>query len=115
MKRRTISTRERVTLFQTHGGICHICQGRIAIGDAWEVEHVIPLAQGGEDGGDNLRPAHVRCHAGKTAVDAGDTARAKRREARHLGAKASRTPLPFGKRSPLKRKINGQIVRRHDP
>lgn len=85
--RRTIPTRERVALFQAAGGICHICSGRIHVGEAWEVEHVVPLAQGGEDGGDNLRPAHVKCHKAKSAKDATDTARAKRREAKHLGVR----------------------------
>ena len=112
MKRRSISTRERVEIFQKAGGVCHCCQGRIAIGDAWEVEHVIPLAQGGADEGDNLQPAHVKCHRAKTADDAGNTARAKRREARHLGARVSARPLPCGRKSAFKKRMDGTVVRR---
>jgi 5-methylcytosine-specific restriction enzyme A len=91
MKRRRLTTEERKLLLSGNAFTCHICQGRIDIGQAWEAEHVIPLAQGGEDGGTNLRPAHVKCHARKTAQDAADTARAKRREARHLGIRKPRT------------------------
>jgi 5-methylcytosine-specific restriction enzyme A len=112
MSRRTISTRERVAIFQAANGLCHICQSRIVIGDAWELEHIIPLALGGDDHGENLAPAHVKCHRAKSVDDAGNTARAKRREARHLGAKTSRTPMPGGRNSPWKRKLNGTTVKR---
>lgn len=112
MTRRAISTKARVALFQAAGGICHICQGRITVGEAWEVEHIIPLALGGDDHGANLQPAHVKCHRVKSSEDATNTARAKRREAKLLGAKVSRTPMPFGKRSPLKKRMDGSVVRR---
>lgn len=88
MTRRPLSTKARVALFARWNGECHICGGKIAAGQAWQVEHVIPLAQGGDDHGDNLRPAHTKCHTAKTAKDAADTAKAKRREAIHIGAKA---------------------------
>jgi len=110
--RRSISTRERVSIFQSAGGLCHICGGRIAIGDSWDVEHVIPLAQGGEDGGENLKPAHTRCHKGKSAKDATDTARAKRREATHLGCKTSRNPLPGSRSSGWKKTFSNGWVKR---
>ena len=112
MTRRRISTRERVDIFQRNGGVCHLCAGRISVGEAWDVEHVIPLAQGGDDDGDNLKPAHRKCHAAKSKADATNTARAKRREARHIGARESSNPLPFGRKSRLKKKLNGQVVER---
>lgn len=93
MARRSLSRKARLLLFLDAGGLCHICGGLIRPGDAWEVEHVIPLAQGGEDGGDNLRPAHIKCHRTKTSRDVADTARAKRREAAHLGIRKTRTPI----------------------
>ena len=114
MTRRHISTTERVRIFRDAGGRCHICAQPITVGDPWDVEHVIPLALGGADGGDNLAPAHVACHRSKTATDAGDTARAKRREAKHIGADApSRAVIPGSKRSPWKRKLDGTLVRRN--
>ncbi len=107
--RRRISTRERVAIFTAAEGACHICRLVIRPGDAWDVEHVIPLAQGGEDSGDNLRPAHKDCHAAKTAADAGDTARAKRLAAKHIGAAA---PSRRGFRA--WRNFRGEIVRKTD-
>ena len=112
--RRHISTRERVAIFSAAGGTCHICGGAIdGTREVWDVEHVVPLALGGDDHGENLRPAHKNCHARKTARDAGDTARAKRLEAKHLGAKApARATIPGSKRSPWKKKLDGTLVRR---
>ena len=113
MTRRHISTRERLAIFERCGGVCHICGGKVTPGEAWDVEHIVPLAQGGDDEGDNLAPAHKGCHAGKTAQDASDTARAKRRQAKHLGAKApSRAVVPGSKRSPWKKRLDGSVVRR---
>lgn len=112
VKRRTLSTKARVALFQEHGGTCHICGGKINVGEAWEVEHIIPLSMGGEDEQGNMRPAHKKCHAGKTKKDVAAVSKAKRRQARHLGIKTSKTPLPFGKNSKLKRKMDGTIVER---
>ena len=110
--RRSISTRERVALFQAADGICHICSGKITVGEAWEVEHIIPLALGGDDHGANLQPAHVKCHRTKSAQDATNTARAKRREAKQLGAKVSRTPLPCGRNSKFKKTMSGKVILR---
>jgi 5-methylcytosine-specific restriction enzyme A len=112
MTRRRLSDTARVALFLRHDGICHICGSRIIVGERWEVEHVLPLAQGGEDDDTNTRPAHAKCHRVKTAKDAADTAKAKRREARHIGAHRSARPMPGGKSSKWKRKISGEIVAR---
>lgn len=113
MTRRAISTRERVRIFEHHAGTCHLCGGKINAGEAWDVDHILPLALGGEDGGDNLAPAHAKCHRAKTVSDVSRIRKADRQRAAHIGAKPpSRTPMPFGKGSRLKRKLNGEIVER---
>src|SRR5688572_7029909 len=112
--RRPLSTKARLALFLAHDGKCHVCGGRIQPGDGWDVEHRIPLAMGGEDGGDNLAPVHRKgCHSSKTATDLGDIARAKRREALHLGAKARASrPIPGSRASGLSKRMNGTVERR---
>lgn len=113
-KRRRIGTRERANIFLANGGRCHLCEGLIRPGEAWEVSHDTPLEMGGADEGDNLKPAHAKCHRAHTAqVDIPQIRKAQRREAKHIGAKApSRNPLPCGRRSRLKKKLNGQVVER---
>lgn len=114
MTRRSLSTRERVRLFTLYGGVCHICGGRIdGAREAWDVEHILPVALGGEETDENRKPAHVKCHKGKTADDIGRIRKADRAQARHIGAKArTRCPLPGGRHSKLKRKIDGTVVPR---
>jgi 5-methylcytosine-specific restriction endonuclease McrA len=86
-KRRNAKTRLRI--FLAHNGTCHVCGGKISVGEAWDLDHVIPLALYGEDEEHNLAPAHRKgCHGGKTAEqDVPAIARAKRLEAAHLGIK----------------------------
>ena len=113
--RKHISTRERVRLFLLHGGICHICDGKIdATRERWEVSHDIPLELGGADDDENRKLAHEACHRQRTAtVDAPAIAKSRRRQAAHIGAKApSRHPLPGGRQSAWKKKLDGTVVRR---
>ena len=110
--RKTKSRKLRAELFINHEGICHICQDKILGHEQWEIEHIIPISLGGEDGGDNLAPAHIACHRWKTTEDIRRLSKAKRQRAFHLGDRKSRTPLPFGKSSKLKRKLDGTIIQR---
>jgi len=112
--RKSLSTRDRLRIFTRHGGICHLCGGKVQAGEAWEVSHDTPLELGGADDDENRKPAHRKCHRQHTAdVDLPNIARAKRREARHRGAKApSARPLPGSRASGWKQKISGEWVRR---
>lgn len=111
--RRSLSTKQRAAIFLAGDGCCHLCGGKITPGQAWEVEHIIPLAMGGDDEGDNLRPAHAKCHRAKTSEDLTAVAKAKRREAKHRGWKAaSKRPMPGSRASGWKQKMSGEWVRR---
>jgi 5-methylcytosine-specific restriction endonuclease McrA len=116
MSRRHISTRDRAKIFAGEGGVCHVCLGKIQVGEAWDVSHEIPLALGGDDCGDNLRVAHRKCHASVTRVeDIPAIAKAKRREAAHTGTKAkSRRPMPGSRASGLRKRMDGRVERRND-
>lgn len=98
MKRRSLSNTARAKLFEAHGGVCHICSAKIQAGEAWEAEHVIPLAIGGEDGGDNLKPAHVKCHASKTKRDRQTISKTERMRLKNIGAWRSPHPMNWRKR-----------------
>ena len=47
-------------------GACHWCGHK----GATEVDHVVPLAEGGPDTEQNLAPIHADCHREKTAAEA---------------------------------------------
>jgi 5-methylcytosine-specific restriction protein A len=50
-----------------HQTVCHVC----GLAGATEVDHVIPLSQGGTDDLGNKRPIHsTPCHRDKTAGEA---------------------------------------------
>lgn len=116
MTRRTWTSRRKLAVFEAHAGRCHICGGKIdGTREAWELEHIIPIAMGGEDDETNAAPAHASCHKGKTATDKAQIAKANRVRAKHNGAKAKpKATLPGSKGGKWKRKITGEVVRRDD-
>jgi 5-methylcytosine-specific restriction protein A len=78
-RERTISgsaqQRRAAAVMHLHDGVCHAC-GRPG---ADQVDHVIPLAEGGDDTMDNLRPIHAQpCHVAKTQAEA-ERARSRQR------------------------------------
>src|ERR1700761_7805770 len=116
MSRIRRSRKERVRLFTAAEGVCHICERKIQADTAWELEHILPLADGGADDDANIGPAHTKCHLEKTAAEA--TLRAKTRcmHANHIGASGpgrGASPLPCGRRSNFKKTLlNGVVIRR---
>lgn len=100
-KRRRRTGKQRLALFNAHGGKCHLCGGQIQPGEKWEVEHVIALEISGDDSDENCRPAHAKCHKAKTVQDAADIAKAKRREVKFQGAEPPKQKI---KSRPFQRK-----------
>lgn len=112
-QRPSFGTKARAEIFATHGGICHICNGRIQAAERWEVEHVIAREISGDDGPTNLRPAHAKCHKAKTAQDAGIIAKAKRRAAKHSGAfRPSGARVQGSRGTPFRKRMDGTVERR---
>lgn len=114
MTRRRMNTTRRARIFQAANGICHLCGQQIdGTRERWDADHVIPLEISGDDGDDNLRPAHERCHREKTSKeDVPTIAKCKRVAAKHSGAHKSKSTLPGSKGSKWKRKIDGTVVPR---
>ena len=87
MKRQRLSTAARVRIFEASGGVCHLCSGKIQVGEAWDVSHEIPIELNGADDDTNRKPAHRKCHRTHTAeVDIPTIAKVKRIAAKHIGA-----------------------------
>lgn len=114
--RGSLSARRRLGVWERTGGACVVCGTRIdGVRERWIVEHVRALELGGADELENMGPAHEVCARAKTREDHTRTARAKRPKTLHLGASVTLRPLPGSRSSPLKRKINGQVILREEP
>lgn len=89
-----IPTRVRLRVFERHGGVCALTGRKIRAGDAWDLDHRVPLVLGGAHREDNLRPVLKDAHKAKTAQDVAAKAKADRVRAKHLGIyPKSRAPL----------------------
>jgi 5-methylcytosine-specific restriction protein A len=59
--------RRHQEVLNQHGSICHVCGGA----GADQVDHVVPVAEGGTEDRSNLRPIHGEpCHVEKTQREA---------------------------------------------
>ena len=86
MARKSFSRTERVRLFDLHKGACHLCGQKIMVGEAWDLEHIVPWELTRDDSDDNVKPAHKSCHKVKTAEDVAAIRKADRIRAKHIGA-----------------------------
>lgn len=115
-KRKPMTPRMRLKVWENHKGICKLCDCKIdGVRERWIVEHIIPLALGGKDEPENMAPAHEACALAKTFGKSGDiakAAKAKRMKSKHIGLKKSKNPLPGSKGSKFKKKMDGSVVPR---
>jgi 5-methylcytosine-specific restriction endonuclease McrA len=56
----------RLVVFARHNGICGICMKPVCR-DEFAVDHIVPLAKGGQHSYANTQPAHRRCNSKKHA------------------------------------------------
>ena len=111
--RKPLTSKQRLEMFVAHDGKCCLCGGRIdGVREAWIDEHVAPLWRDGDNAMSNRAPAHVKCARAKTSAEASDRAKGRGAAERHFGAKQSPRPMPFGRRSRYKKKIDGTIIER---
>jgi 5-methylcytosine-specific restriction enzyme A len=64
----TLPARLRLRIAHRDGFRCHICGQGYIRGQAWEIDHDLPLAKGGTFHLRNLRLAHARCNREKGAA-----------------------------------------------
>ena len=74
-----------VARFKHCGGKCETC-GVVLKPGGYHADHDNPDGITGEPTFENARILCIQCHAGKTKEDVANIAKAKRREAKHLGA-----------------------------
>jgi 5-methylcytosine-specific restriction endonuclease McrA len=111
-KRGNLSQRRKLAIWEREHGKCMVCGVKLMTG-GFIYEHVRALELGGTDTDDNIRLTCKPCATSKTKIDHQTAGKAKRKKASYLGLKESRTPLPLGKNSKWKKKLNGQVVLRN--
>lgn len=87
LARKSLTKLQRVRVFDGNGGRCHLCSLAIKVGEAWQADHVQARWKGGTDAIGNYRPAHVHCHAVKSAAETTERAKSDAVRARHIGAR----------------------------
>jgi 5-methylcytosine-specific restriction protein A len=112
-----IPPRVRLRIFERMGGICHLSGRKIMPGDAWDLDHIVALINGGSHSESNLAPALRSEHRKKTAQDMAQKSKDYRVRAKHNGVELRRGPkiqsAGFAKRPP-QRTASRPIVR-HTP
>lgn len=109
----TIPPRVKLAVFEAHDGRCALSGRKIMPGDAWEIDHRIPLALGGEHAQHNLQPVLRDKHREKTREDVAAKAKAAGLAKKHHGIGTGRKAvIPGSKASGWKRRIDGTVVRR---
>lgn len=103
-------------LWERQGGRCAISGNKMYPGDEKDVDHIIPLRDGGQNKESNLQIVLRSEHRKKTAAENKQRAYDDRVKAGHRGLKKpSRNPLPGGRGSKWKKKMDGTVVPRDTP
>lgn len=112
MSRLEFSKSTKAQAFLRSNGHCECCGAKLSSGNI-EYDHSIACGLGGDNSLDNCVVLCKTCHKAKTTKrDVPTIAKAKRQQAANIGAKTSKKPMPFGRKSKWKRKMDGTIIPR---
>lgn len=107
-----IPPRVKLRLFTLARGRCAHCNRSIQVGEIWDCDHKVALANGGTHSESNLQVLCSWCHKAKTKTDVAEKSATYQSRKRHLGLKKSKHPMPGSRQSKWKRKMDGTLVRR---
>lgn len=114
MTRAEFSRKTMLAAWDRAKGCCEGCGKKLFPGDRKEYDHVIPCELGGTNAADNCQLLCGPCHKAKTATDQRTFAKARSVRAKYLGAFKPKAIIPGSRASRIKRKINGETVRRDE-
>ena len=93
-KRRVLSKTRKLALLIKHPR-CYLCGEKLGDLSGVDFDHLTPLAIGGEQGEDDILPAHRECHRAKTrSRDVPMIAKVNRLRKREAGLRRKRKPIP---------------------
>lgn len=116
--RKRLSDRQKLEVFLAAKGRCQKCHAKITLKEMID-EHLIPLWLGQKDGPDlNARTNRfcycVACASAKTSKESSERAKGRRVAKKHTteGKITKTKPLPCGRKSKFRKKMNGKVVPR---
>lgn len=118
-KRRKMTKARAARIFLQRNGVCFICEKQIRAGEAYFIEHPIPVAMGGSDKDEDLWPAHNECKPKKDAIDAKAKAKSDRiltqnwdngSRSKLQGRGFSKPPKQRKATKPIEPKFDGDIL-----
>jgi 5-methylcytosine-specific restriction endonuclease McrA len=105
--RRSISQKRRAEICLRQKGLCVDCGEKLRP-SMYDIDHRQALIHGGDNAPDNLVAICIDCHKRKTAKDVHGRAHAER--IAYGGRERKGQPMPCGRKSKLKKKMNGSVV-----
>lgn len=116
--RKRLTPKQKLEIYLEAKGRCEACGDRITLAEMID-EHLEPLWRGLEDGPDLNRKENRKCYCGpcaqaKTNREAPARAKGRRVAKKHFteGKITKTKPLPCGRKSKFKKKLNGKVVLR---
>lgn len=86
----------RLRVFNRYQGRCYRSKKTIRPGDAWDIEHVIALCNGGEHRESNMAPIfHGKVHQQKTAEDREQKAKTDSIRKKHFGISGQKRKICY--------------------
>jgi len=109
-----VPARVRLRVFIKFNGRCQICTRKIEPGERWVCDHKQAIINEGANNEDNLWPICDWCDKKtKTPADVAEKSITYRKRLKHHGLKKPKgRPIPGSKRSGLKRRFDGAVVKR---
>ena len=107
-----IPTRVILRVLEAYGGKCAETGVKIGPLGGWQMDHIIALANGGENRETNLQPLITIAHKEKTAGDVAQKSKDRRVKSKHLSIHKPKSIMPGSKASKWKRKVDGTVVLR---
>jgi len=92
-------------------GRCAHCDKKIMPGDKPARDHIVALADGGENVESNFQILCGQCHEAKTSAENTERAKVRSMKAKHVGLGKPST-FPGGRNSRFKRTMSGKVVDR---
>lgn len=89
-----------------------MCGRKIQAGERWTLEHIVALINGGRNAEVNLGCTCSMCLPIKNAADVAEKSNVADIRKKHLGLKKSRHPMPCGRNSAFKKRMDGTVVPR---